>query len=52
MNGVLYVHKYKRWARKGHMVSMRQLFMRFWGRGEKNRAEYRDPRPVFLFIIF
>lgn len=52
MNGVMCAYKYKRWARKSHMIFMRQLFMGAWGRGEKNRAGYGDPGHLFLFIIY
>lgn len=52
MNRVMYVYKYKRWARKGHMIFTKWLFMGAWGKGEKNTASYGDPGRLFLFIIF
>lgn len=49
MNGVMCVYEYKRWGRKSHLSSRRQLFMGAWGRGGKTNSRIWGPR-AFIFI--
>lgn len=53
MSGVVYihVHKYQRWARKGHVIFTGQLFMESWGRGKKIEQDM-GTQDIYFYLKF